>query len=77
MERLRDERKREREMGVRTRGLRDGGESGIDIGGPGGDGDGTEDGRGGVGRALWGSEGCRRLWEGERRSRPRHKYAEN
>lgn len=52
----------------------------IDIGGPGGDGDGTEDGRAGASeKPPWGGRGQRGVQKAgeEKRSRPRHKYAEN
>lgn len=45
-------------------------ERGIDIGVPGGDGDGTKGGRAGAGGAARGGRG-------QRGGRPRHKYAEN
>lgn len=48
---MRAEESEERDIGTRAG-------KGIDIGGPGGDGDRTKDGRGGAGGAPWGGRGA-------------------
>lgn len=64
-------REREREIGTRAG-------RGIDIGGPGGDGDGTKGGRGGPEKHRGARPGATATEErGGGRGRPRHKYAEN